>query len=105
MGDELNRESKKVGLIMNLSKTKIMSNGTEEEFLVDGQKIEYVSEYSYLGLIISFEDRGSKELRKRAAKAWSNFWAHNTILRSNMSIDKKMKVFNPLSLMEPKRGP
>ncbi len=49
MADELNRESKKVGLTMNLLKTKIMFNGTKEEFLVDEQKIEYVSGYSYLG--------------------------------------------------------
>ncbi len=55
MAEELNRESKKVGLRMNLSKTKIMSNSTEEEFLADGQKIEYVAD-CYLGRTISFED-------------------------------------------------
>ncbi len=73
MAEELNRESKKVDLTRNLSNTKIMSNDTEGEFLVEGQYIEYVLEYSYLGQTISFQDRGSKELRKRAAIAWSNF--------------------------------
>ncbi len=61
---------------------------------MNGQKIEYVFEYSYLEQIISFEERGLKELRKKAAKAWSNFWEHNTILKSFVSIDTKMKVFN-----------
>ncbi len=35
MPDELNRESKKEELTMNFSETRIMFNGSEEEFLTD----------------------------------------------------------------------
>ncbi len=45
----------------------------EEEFPVNGQKIEYVAEYSYLEQTISFVDRATRELKIRASKAWETF--------------------------------
>ncbi len=42
---ELNTKSKEVGLTMNFSKTKAMTNGGGGDILANGQKIEFVCEY------------------------------------------------------------
>lgn len=54
MLNTLNNESKKIGLYMNLSKTKVMTNGIQSPIKLLETNIEYVSEYIYLGRIISF---------------------------------------------------
>ncbi len=60
---ELNTKRKEVGLTMNFSKTKAKINGGEGDILVDGQRIEFMSEYKYLGQIVAVEDRTRKEMR------------------------------------------
>ncbi|CAB3244509.1 unnamed protein product [Arctia plantaginis] len=57
MIDSLSNESKQVGLSLNASKTKIMSNGEIIDVIVDGNSIEYVKEYIYLG---NYEKQRSK---------------------------------------------
>ncbi len=67
--EELINENGKVGLSMNTSKTKLITNKQTEGFLVRREEIEIVKEYNYLGQIVAFEDRGRLELRVRTAKA------------------------------------
>ncbi len=78
---ELNSKSKEMGLTINFSKTKAITNGGEEDILVDGQKIEFVSEYKYLGQIVAMEHRTRKEMRVRTANAWGNFWANKNVFK------------------------
>ena len=63
MAEDLRRESMEAGLTMNLSKTKIMTNlECLKPIVVDGETIETVPEYRYLGQIISFSNKIEKEL-------------------------------------------
>lgn len=62
MTNELNNESRKVGLTMNLSKTKVKTNTEDRECRLDGQLLERVDEYRYLGQTVSVEERMRREL-------------------------------------------
>ena len=53
MLESLNEESKKVGLAMNYTKTKLMTNSTKIDIRVSQETLEYVDEYTYLGQLIS----------------------------------------------------
>lgn len=55
MLQSLNTQSQKVGLEMNASKTKIMTNSSKKPIKIEGKSIEYVDDYVYLGKLISFE--------------------------------------------------
>lgn len=56
MLDGLSKEIKEVGLSLNASKTKILSNGATIDIIMDGNKIKYVKKYVYLGHVASFRN-------------------------------------------------
>ena len=56
-----------------------------------GETIECVSEYRYLGQILSFSDKTSKELKVRRANSWKAFWALKYILKSKMKLKQILK--------------
>jgi hypothetical protein len=58
---ELNTKSKEVGLTMNPTKTKVMTNHTNIPITIEGTKIEYCKEYPCLGQNISTAGGGEKE--------------------------------------------
>lgn len=95
MINDLDRESRKVGLNMNTEKTKVMTNGTEEPIYILGNAIEYVDEYIYLGQIISLKDLTSKEVERRIGNAWKRFWSLREIFKNKeTSMAIKRKLFN-----------
>jgi hypothetical protein len=64
--------SEKKGLLLNTKKTKIMvmDKSTEEsDFLLDGEKIEVVQQFDYLGSMINTESDSTPEIRRRIAMA------------------------------------
>lgn len=77
---EVNHQSMQVGLNMNTSKTKLMTNNEPKSISIGGTIMEYVQEYKYLGQIISFSNRGKEEINHRITAAWSKFWSLNYIL-------------------------
>ncbi len=91
---ELIEESDKIGLAMNTSKSKLMTNIKAQEVLVGGKEIEMVKEYSYQRQMLALENRGSLQPRSRTAKAWRNFWAHREILKGSLPIRTKIKILD-----------
>ncbi|GBP03806.1 LINE-1 retrotransposable element ORF2 protein [Eumeta japonica] len=71
---QLDGESKKAGLCMNLTKTKLMTNAVKENIVIGEENIEYVDEYIYLGQTISINDQYSKEIDKRISNTWKRYW-------------------------------
>ena len=61
---------------------------------LDETEITKVEEYKYLGQMVSFSDKTSKELKIRRANAWKAFWAQRKILLSKMKLSTKMRIFN-----------
>lgn len=91
MLQELSETSKIAGLSMNKSKTQIMSNGPENPIKVDGMDLQYVSEYIYLGQLLSFHQKVEKEISRRIALAWKAFWSLKFILLDK-SLNRKLKM-------------
>ena len=51
----MKEESKKVGLKLNIQKTKIMTSGPITSWEIDGERVETVSDFIFLGSKITAE--------------------------------------------------
>ncbi|CAF4810844.1 unnamed protein product [Pieris macdunnoughi] len=99
--------SREVGLEINASKTKLMSNSREIDVMVDGNKIEYVKEYIYLGQIISRSDETTKEINRRIAQGWRKYWSLKEITSKNgdgLDICYATPLTNGATLWQPRDG-
>lgn len=95
MINDLNNISRSIGLELNTTKTKVMTNRVEQRIEVDGDPLEYVREYIYLGKQISFKKtRHSDELNRRINLTWKKFWSYKEILKSNLPINLKSVVLD-----------
>jgi hypothetical protein len=61
----LRKESEKAGLYFNIKKTKVMTTAEWETFEIDGEEIEVVTSFSFLGSVIEKEGRCETEVRRR----------------------------------------
>ena len=57
-------ESEKVGLKLNIQKMKIMASGPITSFEIDGETVETVSEFIFLGSKITTEGDCSHEIKR-----------------------------------------
>ena len=58
-------ESEKVGLKLNIQKTKIMASGPTTSWERDGERVETVSEFIFLGSKITADGDCSHEIKRR----------------------------------------
>lgn len=95
MVNELASESRKVGLTLNGSKTKIITNGETRDVIIEGERIEYVKDFVYLGQLVSFENPTEKDIQRRIALAWKKYWGLKEIMKNKeIKIDIKKKIFD-----------
>ena len=98
MATDLIRESKKGGLEWNMKKTKIMKIRQEDEIgeggglEIEGELIEEVSEYVYLGQTVSAKEGQEREIKVRRNKAWGKFWSLQKVFRGGLSNKGKLKI-------------
>ena len=57
-------ESEKVGLKLNIQKTKIMASGPTNSWQVDGEKVETVSDFIFGGSQITVDGDCSQEIKR-----------------------------------------
>ena len=57
-------ESEKVGLKLNIQKTKIMASGPITSWQVDGETVETVSDFTFLGSKITEDGDCSHEIKR-----------------------------------------
>ncbi len=94
MVDEFSAENRKAGLQINANKTVLLSNKeVPPKIIINGNEIKLEEEAIYLGQLISFKEWISREIRRRRAKGWRNYWSLKPIFKSRMSIDLKAKIF------------
>jgi len=62
---EVKEESEKVGLKLNIQKTKIMASGPITSWEIDGERVETVSDFIFLGSKISADGDCSHEIKRR----------------------------------------
>ena len=92
MLETLNEASKQVGLEVNQSKTKVMTNSTEKTITLNSTPLEWVKKYIYLGHFISTKDCTQIEIDRRIKSAWSKYWAMKEIFKTSLCTELKTKV-------------
>ena len=61
---KVKEESEKVGLKLNIQKTKIMASGPITSWQIDGQTVETVKDFIFLGSKITADDDYSHEIKR-----------------------------------------
>ena len=61
---KVKEESEKVGLKLNIQKTKIMATGPITSWEIDGETMETVSDFIFLGLKITVDGDCSHEIKR-----------------------------------------
>ena len=61
---KVKEESEKVGLKLNMKKTKIMASGPITSWQIDGETVETVSDFIFLGSKITSDGDCSHEIKK-----------------------------------------
>ena len=67
-------ESEKVGLKLNIQKTKIMASGPITSWQIDGETMETVTEFILLGSKITADGDWSNEIKKDACSLEEKLW-------------------------------
>ena len=62
---KVREESEKVGLKLNIQKTKIMASGSIISWQIDGETVEIVSDFIFLGSKITADGDCSHEIKRR----------------------------------------
>ena len=62
---KVKEESEKVGLRLNIQKTKIIASGPITPWEIDGETVETVSDFIFLGSRITADGNCSHEIKKR----------------------------------------
>ena len=61
---KVKEESEKVGLKLNIQKTKIMASGPITSWVIDGETVETVSDFIFLGSKITADGDCSHEIKR-----------------------------------------
>ena len=61
---KVKEESEKVGLILNIQKTKIMASGSITSWQIDGETMETVTDFIFLGSKITEDGGCSHEIKR-----------------------------------------
>ena len=73
---KVKKESEKVGLKINIQKTKIMASGPTTSWQIDGKTVETVTDFIFLGSQITADGDCSHELKDACSleeKLWPTY--------------------------------
>ena len=94
---KVKEESEKVGLKLNIQKTKIMASGPTTSWEIDGETVETVSDFIFLGSKITADGNCSHEIKRRlllGRKVMTNldsiFKSRDITLPTNVHLFKAM---------------
>ena len=75
---KVKEESEKVGLKLNIQKTKIMASGPITSWQVDGETVEIVADFIFLGSKITVDGNWSHEIKRHSLEVilWPTYWAY-----------------------------
>ena len=79
---KVNLESEKVGLKLNIQKTKIMASGPITSWKIDGETVETVSDFIFGGSKITADGDSSREIKRRLLLGRKVMINLDTILKS-----------------------
>ena len=79
---KVKEESEKVGLKLNIQKTKIMASSPITSWEIDGETVETVSDFIFLGFKITADGDCSHEIKRRLLLGRKVMTNLNSILKS-----------------------
>ena len=79
---KVKEESEKVGLKLNVQKTKIMSSGPIASWQIDGETVETVSDFIFLGSKITADGDCSHEIKRRLLLGRKVMTSQDSMLKS-----------------------
>ena len=87
-------ESEKVGLKLNIQKTKIMASGPITSWQIDGETVETVADFIFLGSKITADGDCSHEIKRKGRKVMTNlesiFKSRDVTLPTKVHLVKSM---------------
>ena len=90
---KVKEESEKVGLKLNIQKTKIMASGSITSWEIDGETVETVSDFIFLGSKITADGDCSHEIKRRLLPARKVMTNLDSILKSrNITLPTKVHL-------------
>ena len=94
---KVKEESEKVGLKLNIQKTKIMASGPITSWEIDGETVETVADFNFRGSKITVDGDCSHEIKRRlllGRKVMTNlesiFKSRDITLSTKFCLDKAM---------------
>ena len=94
---EVKEESEKIGLKPNIQKTKIIASGPITSWQIDGEKVEALTDFVFLGSKITGDGDCSHEIKRRlllGRKAMTNL---DSILKSrDITLPTKVCLFKAM---------
>ena len=89
--------AKQTGLDINIQKTKCpRTNATQNApIMLEGEQIENVAKFTYLGSVVSDTGKSEEDIRSRIGKARSAFNTLKPVWRNhNLTLSTKLRLFN-----------
>ena len=79
---KVKEESEKVGLKLNIQKTKIMASGPITSWQIEGEKVEAVTDFIFLGFKITVDGDCSHEIKRHLLLGRKVMTNPDTVLKS-----------------------
>ena len=89
---KVKEESEKVGLKLNIQKTKIMASGPTTLWQIDGKTMETVTEFIFLGSKITADGDCSHEIKRCLLLGRKSMTNLDSILKSRYLTSQKRSV-------------
>ena len=87
---KVKEENAKVGLKLNIQKTKIMASGPITSWEIDGETVETVSDFNFLGSKITADGDCSHEIKRRLLLGRKVMTNLDSILKTDITLPTKV---------------
>ena len=102
---KIKEESAKVGLKFNIQKTKIMASGPIASWQIDGETVETVADFIFLGSKITPDGDFSHEIKRRLLRGRKVMTNLESILKSrDIALSTKVRLVKAMVLPMVKYG-
>ena len=90
---KVKEQSEKVGLKVNIQKTKIMASGPSTSWQIDGETVETVADFIFLGSKITADGDCSHEIKRRLLLGRKVMTNLDSILKSrDITLSTKVRL-------------
>ena len=91
------KENEKVGLKLNIQKTKIMASGPITSWEIDGETVETVADFIFLGSKITADGDLSHEIKRRILPGRKVMTKLDSILKSrDITLSTKVRLIKAM---------